>query len=159
MHQVLFFLPVHANFLDPRGVPVYGFGAMLFLTFVVTAMVWGPSRGLRVGMPDGRMVDLAIVLFLGGIAGARVVYMLQYRDQFGPGLIDYVQQFFQFWKGGIVVYGAVFGGLLGYALFHRLVLRRLLMQTAECLLLAARCHAHLFHATHQCLQSHRLLTR
>lgn len=123
MHQVLFFLPVHANFLDPRGLPVYGFGAMLFLTFVVTAMVWGPSRGLRVGMPDGRMVDLAIVLFLGGIAGARVVYMLQYREQFGPSLWDYVLQFFQFWKGGIVVYGAVFGGLIGYAIFYRLVLR------------------------------------
>lgn len=124
MQQLLVLLPIHADFLDPRGLPIYGFGAMLFLTLVVTAMVWGPPRGKLVGVPDGKMLDLGIVLFATGIAGARVVYMIQYRDQFGPEPADYVQQFFQFWRGGIVVYGAVFGGLLGYAIFYRLVLRR-----------------------------------
>ena len=124
MQQVLFFLPLHAEFLDPRGLPIYGFGVMLLLTLVVTAMVWGPARGRRVGMPEGKMLDLGIVLFATGIAGARVVYMLQYREQYGPGLLEYVAQFFEFRKGGIVVYGAVFGGLIGYAAFYRLVLRR-----------------------------------
>jgi len=124
MQQVLVFLPLHADFLDPRGLPIYGFGVMLLLTLVVTAMVWGPPRGKLVGVPDGKMLDLGIVLFATGIAGARVLYMIQYRDQYGPDLPDYVGQFFEFRKGGIVVYGAVVGGLIGYAAFYRLVLRR-----------------------------------
>jgi phosphatidylglycerol:prolipoprotein diacylglycerol transferase len=123
MQQVLFFLPIHSSWWDARGVPVYGFGAMLFVTFVVTAMIWGPSRGRKVGMPDGRMIDLAIVLFASGIAGARLLYMLQYRNQFSPDWGQFVWQFFQFQKGGIVVYGAVFGGLIGYTIFYRRVLR------------------------------------
>ena len=124
MQQVLVFLPLHADFLDPRGLPIYGFGVMLLLTLVVTAMVWGPPRGKLVGVPDGKMLDLGIVLFATGIAGARVLYMIQYRDQYGPGATDFARQFFEFRKGGIVVYGAVVGGLLGYAAFYRLVLRR-----------------------------------
>lgn len=124
MQQVLFYIPFTQNLFDhsPEGIPVYGFGAMLFLTFVVVAMVWGPHRVVKVGLPKDRLQDLAIVLFLSGIAGARVVYMIQYSDQFrGKNLIA---EFFKIWNGGIVFYGSVFGGLIGYLLFYHFVLKR-----------------------------------
>jgi prolipoprotein diacylglyceryltransferase len=125
MQQVLFHIPFTAGLVTPEGVPVYGFGAMLFLTFVVVAMLWGPLRVAKVGMPKDRLQDMAIVLFLTGIAGARIVYMIQYSDQFPDkspwGLI---KSFFQIWNGGIVFYGSVFGGIIGYLLFRRYVLRR-----------------------------------
>ena len=82
MQQVLFHIPFTASFFPPDGVPLYGFGAMLFLVFVITAMLWGPKRITAIGMPKEKIQDLAIVLFLTGITGARVVYMWQYYDQF-----------------------------------------------------------------------------
>ena len=124
MQQVLFHLPFTAGLLSADGVPVYGFGAMLFLTFVVAAMIWGPSRAKKIGMPDGRLQDLSIILFVTGIAGARVVYMLQYRNQYSADLVGLLKEFVQIWNGGIVVYGAVFGGLVGYAGFRWFVLRK-----------------------------------
>ena len=124
MLQILFHVPLTAWLVPPDGVPIHGFGVMLFLCFVVTAMVWGPGRAARVGLSRDRLLDLAIVLFVSGIAGARVVYMIQYSEQFPKDWPGRVWAFFQIWNGGIVVYGALFGGLIGYLLFYHYVLRR-----------------------------------
>ncbi len=123
MQQVLFHIPFTSGWVPPNGLPIYGFGALLFLTFVVTAMVWGPRRVVQVGLPRERLQDLAIAVFITGIAGARVVYMIQYRDQFAGK--ELYLEFFKIWNGGIVFYGSVFGGLIGYLAFYYLVMRRL----------------------------------
>ena len=132
MQQVLFHIPFTASLFPPDGVPLYGFGAMLFLVFVITSMLWGPIRLVPIGVPKEKVQDVAIVLFLTGIAGARIVYMWQYADQFPDktawGLI---KAFVQIWNGGIVVYGSVIGGILGYIVFYRIVLRKFGISTAR----------------------------
>ncbi len=122
MQQVLFHVPFTEQWFQPDGLPLYGFGAMLFLTFVLTAMVWGPRRVVQIGLPRDKLQDFAILIFLFGIAGARVVYMIQYADQFKGQ--NKLAAFFQIWNGGIVFYGSVFGGLVGYAIFYHYVMRR-----------------------------------
>jgi prolipoprotein diacylglyceryltransferase len=131
MQQVLFHLPLTQNWFGmPDGIPLYGFGAMLFLCFVLTAMVWGPRRVEQIGLPRERMQDLAIALFLSGIAGARVVYILQYPDQFrADNLADRLGKYVNITTGGIVFYGSVIGGVAGFLLFHRLVLRKYRIST------------------------------
>jgi prolipoprotein diacylglyceryltransferase len=122
MQQVLFHIPFTEGWVPPDGLPLYGFGMMLFLTFVLTAMVWGPRRVVQVGLPKDKLQDFAILIFLFGIAGARIVYMIQYADQFRGQ--NKLAAFFQIWNGGIVFYGSVFGGLVGYGLFYYFVMRR-----------------------------------
>ena len=132
MQQVLFHIPFTASLFPPDGVPLYGFGAMLFLVFVITAMLWGPKRITAIGMPKEKVQDLAIVLFLTGIAGARVVYMWQYSDDFPDKTAwGLAKSFVQIWNGGIVFYGSVIGGLLGYLVFYRVVLRKFGISTAR----------------------------
>ena len=117
MQQVLVNLPL-VNF------PIYGFGAMLFLAFVLVTW-WGMRRGLRIGVPREKIQDLALALFITGLVGARLVYMIQYRKQFaGKSWGELVLEFFKIWNGGIVFYGSIFGGFLGFLVFHRVVLRR-----------------------------------
>ncbi len=58
MQQVLVNLPL-VNF------PIYGFGAMLFLAFVLVTW-WGMRRGLRIGVPREKIQDLALALLLPG---------------------------------------------------------------------------------------------
>jgi len=126
MQQILFYLPFTSGFRPPDGVPLYGFGAMLFITFFLVT-IWGGRRAAKVGLPKDRLQDMAILLFLTGIAGARLVYMIQYYDEQFKGLSPFmlVVTFFEIWNGGIVFYGSIFGGGLGYLIFRKYVLKRL----------------------------------
>jgi phosphatidylglycerol---prolipoprotein diacylglyceryl transferase len=123
MQQILFHVPFTQSWLPPDGIPLHGFGVMLFLCFVLTAMVWGPRRAVQVGLPKERLQDMAILVFVAGIGGARVVYMIQYADQFkGKNLFF---EFFKIWEGGIVFYGSVIGGVIAFLAFRHFVLKKL----------------------------------
>ncbi len=128
MHQVLFYIPVAKGWLSPDGIPVYGFGAMLFLTFVLCTL-WGTRRGKAAGMPPERFQDMEIWLFLTGLVGARLLYMIQYPENFQDRTpLGLFLGFFRIWEGGIIFYGSVVGGVVGFLLFYRVyraVLRRL----------------------------------
>jgi phosphatidylglycerol:prolipoprotein diacylglycerol transferase len=118
MQQVLFHIPF-------TTVPIYGFGVMLFLAFVAVTG-WAGWRVTKVGLPREKIQDLAIVLFLSGLVGARILYMWQYADKFrDKSVLDMIKAFFAIWEGGIVFYGSVFGGLAGYLVYRQLVLKRL----------------------------------
>ena len=107
MHQVLFWIPFKFFGLAPHGVPIYGFGTMLFLAFIVC--IWLAGRlAMREGISKDRVADLALWVFVGGIIGARIVFMIQYKVPW--------QHFFRIWEGGIVFYGSAIGGWVGYGL-------------------------------------------
>ncbi|MDY3552422.1 prolipoprotein diacylglyceryl transferase [Gemmata sp. JC717] len=117
MKQVLF---------EIAGIPMYGFGAMLFVCFVAVT-VWGSRRAKRTAdMPPERFQDMVIWLFVAGILGARTLYMIQYAHHFPDhSPLGLVKAFFKIWEGGIIFYGSALGGVIGYALFYQFVLRKL----------------------------------
>jgi phosphatidylglycerol---prolipoprotein diacylglyceryl transferase len=98
----------------PGGIPVYGFGMMLFLAFLLCTWLAG-RRAEKVGINKEVIHDVAIWVFLGGLLGARITYLL-----IGPDPAESVGEFFsrlpKIWDGGIILYGSVAGGVLGYAL-------------------------------------------
>ncbi len=126
MQQVLFTLPIFKNSFPPDGIPMYGFGAMLFVCFVAVTG-WGSRRGKRMAnMPPERYQDMVIWIFVSGIIGARVLYMIQYSHHFPDQSIKGLAgAFFKIWEGGIIFYGSALGGLIGYGLFYQFILRRL----------------------------------
>jgi phosphatidylglycerol:prolipoprotein diacylglycerol transferase len=125
MRQVLFTVPIFKGMFPPDGIPVYGFGAMLFVTFIVVTW-WGTVRAKKIGMEASRFQDFTIWVFISGIIGARVLYMIQYAHQFPNESIGAIlSAFFKIWEGGIVFYGSALGGAIGYGLFYWLVMRRL----------------------------------
>lgn len=114
MRQVLFWIPI-PNPWFPQGIPIYGFGLMLFLTFVSCVWLAG-RRAKKEGINPQHLADLAIWIFVGGIIGARITYMIQYGIP--------IEQFFRIWEGGLVFYGSAIGGVAGYALAYLLVIRK-----------------------------------
>lgn len=102
MQQVLFRIP----YLE---IPIYGYGAMLFLAFIACSWLtaW---RAEKEGIARSCVHDVIIWLFLGGILGARVTYMIQYQVP--------LDQFFVIWKGGLVFYGSFFGGVISYGVWR-----------------------------------------
>ena len=125
MQQVLFTVGIFKGTFPPDGIPVYGFGAMLFVTFIVVTW-WGTVRAKKIGMEASRFQDFTIWVFISGIIGARVLYMIQYAHQFPNESIGAIlSAFFKIWEGGIVFYGSALGGAIGYGLFYWLIMRRL----------------------------------
>jgi phosphatidylglycerol---prolipoprotein diacylglyceryl transferase len=101
--------------------PIFGYGMMLFLAFM--ACTWLASRlCLREGIAPQRAQDLAIWVFVFGILGARITYMI--LDYHGEDLLELVGKFFKIWEGGLVFYGSLIGGAIGYGLAYLRVLRR-----------------------------------
>lgn len=114
MRQVLFRIPPWSD----DGLPIYGFGLMLFITFVACTWVAG-KRAEKEGISKQIIQDLAIWLFVGGIVGARIVYMIQYGIPFWPPW-----NFFKIWEGGLVFYGSALGGLAAFGLAYQFILRK-----------------------------------
>jgi prolipoprotein diacylglyceryltransferase len=68
---------------------------------------------------------MVLWIFLGGLLGARIFYVVQYRHQISNPFIE----FFQIWNGGIVFYGSALGGWLAALIAHRVFLRRFNIST------------------------------
>ncbi len=116
MRQVLFYIPL--PFGDAK-IPIFGFGFMMIIAFVVSAWVAG-RRAKREGYLSSIPWDVSLYIFIAGVCGARLLSM--FVDQKPPA--NFAQGFFQFfkiWEGGLVLYGAIPGGLLGYWLAYRAV--------------------------------------
>ena len=88
---------------------------MLFLAFVLCTWLAG-RRAQMIGISRDLMLDLCLWMFIGGLIGARIVFMWQ------EGLP--LWEFYKIWNGGIVFYGSLLGGFLGYALGYRYYSRR-----------------------------------
>src|SRR5436305_1273257 len=127
MLQVLFRIPINLFGWTPQGIPIYGFGAMFVLAFLVCTWLAG-RRAEKEGIRKQVVQDLAGWLLLGGIIGARLTSVLfEYQGQPKPWL-ERLQvaftEFFKIWEGGLVLYGSVIGGGVGYLLAYYFVVRR-----------------------------------
>jgi phosphatidylglycerol:prolipoprotein diacylglycerol transferase len=119
MRQILFRIPLKfGTWLPawwPDDLPVYGFGTMLVLALFL-GVWWAGRRAQREGIAKELIQDLAFWLVIAGIVGARTVFMIQYDIP--------LWKFFYFWEGGLVFYGSLIGGVVGYLLAYWFVFRK-----------------------------------
>jgi phosphatidylglycerol:prolipoprotein diacylglycerol transferase len=108
----------------PQGVPIRGYGVML-LAAILTGLAMAVHRARKIGIPPDTIFSLAFWMFLFGIAGARLFFVVEYWETtFGRmPLRDALMAALQFTEGGLVVYGSLIGAGLVYLWFawkHRL---------------------------------------
>lgn len=102
---------------EPLGMAIRGYGVMLLLA-VAAAVGLAALRAPRYGISAETIYALAPWVFIGGIAGARLFYVIQYRDHF-----ESIRDMLLFTEGGLVVYGGILGGFASAMVFlirHRL---------------------------------------
>ena len=103
---ILWLLPILD---DGTGVPVRGYGAMLLAA--AAAGVWlSIVRGRRMGFDADTILALGMEVFLWGIVGARLFYVLEYHDQFfAPGRtwLGSLWSVLNVAAGGLVVFGSL----------------------------------------------------
>jgi prolipoprotein diacylglyceryltransferase len=111
----------------PDHVPIYGFGLMLFVAFILC--VWlGKIRSSVEGIPPETIEDLAIWIFLGGLLGARLTSLFttgQYPSFTSwQAMKDWLYKLIAIWDGGIVLYGAIVGGTISFFVAYFLYYRK-----------------------------------
>jgi phosphatidylglycerol:prolipoprotein diacylglycerol transferase len=94
---------------DGQGVPVRGYGVMLLAAAL--AGTWlSVARGRSMGFDADTILTLGMEIFLAGIVGARLFYVIQYHESFFPpgrSLIDAVTAAVNVPAGGLVVFGSL----------------------------------------------------
>jgi phosphatidylglycerol:prolipoprotein diacylglycerol transferase len=106
-----------------QGLPVRGYGVML-LAATLAGVSFAVRRARQMGVDPDVILKLAVRMFVGGLIGARVFFVIQYWPLIqGQNLLETVVNAVNFVEGGLVVYGALIGGLLAglwYARRYRL---------------------------------------
>ncbi|MBF8286531.1 MAG: Phosphatidylglycerol--prolipoprotein diacylglyceryl transferase [Dehalococcoidia bacterium] len=109
--------------LDPQLFEVAGIEITWHGLFTAVGVVVGVAvaavYGRRAGFNEDSIYNVALALVIGGIIGARSLYVIENWSQFDDDIGD----IFAVNTGGISIYGALIGGTLGawgYALVSRL---------------------------------------
>lgn len=117
MHPILFKLP----FIDW---PLHTYG-VLIVTGFLCAMFIAWREAIRQGQYADDVLDFAFWALLGGMIGARIVFIIvNWKQYFIERFWDEVfgipiPSIFVVWKGGLVFYGAALGGFLAFLWYAR----------------------------------------
>ena len=96
---------------------VRGYGVML-LTGVGCAVLLAAYRAKQRGFDPELIYSIAPWAFFGGIIGARLFYVIQYRGDFvGDSIGETIGNMLKFTEGGLVVYGSFIGGFLAVSFY------------------------------------------
>lgn len=102
-----------------HGLPVRGYGVML-LTATIAGVALAAYRARSMGLHPDLILSLAFRMFLCGIIGARLFFVIQYWDAIRAETAGQtIANMFNFVEGGLVVYGSLIGALLAAAWFVR----------------------------------------
>ncbi len=108
---------------DPQGLPIRGYGVMVLLG-VIAAVALAAWRAPRRGIDPEVVVSLAFWVFVPGIIGARLFYLIRYwpeirvLDSSGAlALGGTLANAINLAQGGLVIYGGFLGGIGGLVVF------------------------------------------
>jgi prolipoprotein diacylglyceryl transferase len=97
--------------------PLRGYALCIALGIVVAVML-GERRLRARGAPEGTAIDLAVPAVVLGIIGARLYHVITTPDPyFGKG--GHPVEALYIWRGGLGIWGAIAGGVLGAWLYLR----------------------------------------
>lgn len=94
---------------DGQGIPIRGYGVMLLAA--VAGGTWlSIIRGKRMGFDADTLLALGTQIFLWGLVGARIFYVIEYHEQFfgqGRSLPETLASIANVAAGGLVVFGSL----------------------------------------------------
>lgn len=111
MHRILFTL--NLPFIGPLD--IYTYGVMMVLGFIF-ALTWALKYTKPKDIEPETVLDLSIYVLIGGIIGARLLYVLMNYQHFTDDWLG----IFNLRKGGLAWYGALIMGIMAGLIFSRI---------------------------------------
>ncbi len=96
------------------GRDIYWYGVLMALGIVI-AVLLAMREAKRKHMNEDTVLDLCLIIIPCGVVGARLYYVLFELDQY---LSDPIRMLY-IWEGGLAIFGAVIGGLIGMMIYAR----------------------------------------
>lgn len=113
-------IPIGAWFYlssHPEGIPVFGYGVMMFMG-ILAATLFATYNAKKLGVSSETILDMLMWLVIPGILGGRLFYIIQKNNEHGilkgKSFSEVLVTFIKLSEGGLVFYGAIMGGLLGF---------------------------------------------
>jgi len=106
--------------LFPGGLPIRGYGVMVLLGSV-SGIAMAVARARQMNLNPDIIFSLAFGMFICGILGARLFYVIEYWDtRFqGDDWKNTLLAIVKFTEGGLVIYGAFLGATVAFVWFVR----------------------------------------
>ena len=89
-------------------IQIQWYGVIIAFGFLL-AVLFGGRMAYKWRMNLDKMIDVLIGGTIGGVAGARLYYILFHLESFKGDFWE----IFRIWNGGLAIYGGLIGGLLG----------------------------------------------
>ena len=104
--------------------PVYWYGILMAAGILVAVLI-AASEAKRKKFQEDTILDLCLILIPCGVVGARLYYVLLKWEYYAGNLVS----IFKIWEGGLAIYGAVIGGVIGALIYARVKKVRFLQLT------------------------------
>ena len=104
---------MHSKLFEVFGLPIYSYGVMMVVGFAVG--IWRARRvsKKRYGIEPERVIDIALVVLVSSVIGARTVYV--WMDPY-----ETWGHFFAVWDGGLSFHGGVVAALAAGYVYTRI---------------------------------------
>lgn len=89
-------------------IPIFSYGLMLAMSFISAAWI-ASRRAEKLNFFRDEYYNTTISVMIGSLIGARLFYVIQNIKEFASNPLEIVQV----WKGGLVFYGGLIGGVIG----------------------------------------------
>ena len=113
------FLPYFTVF----GWKIYWYGVIIAIGFLL-AVIYTVKHAKEFGLTEDDVIDTLLWAVPLGIIGARLYYVVFYRDAAGtnPYFDGYgdLRDIVAIWEGGLAIYGGVIGGVIGLVIATRM---------------------------------------
>ena len=111
---ISYFIPKYV----PAGVPVRSYG-LLVLVGIIAGIALTIQRAVQAGLVADDILGLALWVVPGGALGGRLFYVIQYWDDRirQPSVWGTIKNALAFTEGGLVVYGAFVGAMVGFSIY------------------------------------------
>ncbi len=113
------FLPYFTVF----GWKIYWYGVIIAVGFLL-AVIYAVKHAKEFGLTEDDVIDTLLWAVPLGIIGARLYYVIFYRDAGGgnPYFDGYgdLRDIIAIWEGGLAIYGGVIGGVIGLVIATRM---------------------------------------
>ncbi len=89
-------------------IPIHSYGVMLALSFFIGTTIAARYAQKKEGISEENYISATMITMIGILIGSRIFFILEHWEDYKRNLLE----IFALWKGGLVLYGGLFGGII-----------------------------------------------